>query len=104
VDNVVQANELALLADDPAAVNQVYNVAFGERTTLNELFAFLREDLAEFDPEIGSINAVNAPARPGDIPHSLASIAKAGKLLGYAPEFSVRQGLKLTAEWYFKNL
>ena len=104
VDNVIQANLLALLADRPEAVNQVYNVACGERTTLNELFAYLREDLSEFDAEIGSIEAKYGPNRAGDIPHSLASIDKAKTLLGYAPEFSVKQGLKAATKWYFENL
>lgn len=104
VDNVVQANELALLAKDPAAVNQVYNVAYGERTTLNELFAYLREDLSAFDAEIAKVEATHGPIRAGDIPHSLASIDKAKSLLGYAPEFDVRRGLKAAAKWYFENL
>ncbi|MBQ9777163.1 MAG: SDR family oxidoreductase [Lentisphaeria bacterium] len=104
VDNVVQANQLALLADTPEAVNQVYNVAFGERTTLKELFTCLRDNLAQFDPEIGKIEAQYGPNRVGDIPHSLASIDKAASLLGYAPEFSVRDGLKQATKWYFDNL
>ena len=104
IDNVIQANELALLAEAPEAVNQVYNVAFGERTTLNELFRFLRENLSEFDPEIAKIEAMHGPNRIGDIPHSLACIDKARRLLGYAPEFSLRQGLKLASRWYFENL
>ena len=104
VDNVVQANQLALLADRTEAVNQVYNVAFGERTTLNELFAYLRDDLSEFDAEIGKVEAKHGPVRAGDIPHSLACIDKAKTLLGYAPEFSVKQGLKAATRWYFENL
>ena len=104
VDNVVQANQLALLAETPEAVNQVYNVAFGERTTLKELFTCLRDNLAQFDPEIGKIEAQYGPNRVGDIPHSLASIDKAASLLGYAPEFSVRDGLKQATKWYFDNL
>lgn len=104
IDNVVQANQLALLADKPEAVNQVYNIAFGEKTTLNELFACLRMELAEFDPEIAKIEAKHGPVRVGDIPHSLASIEKAKKLLGYAPEFSVKQGLNAAARWYHENL
>ena len=104
VDNVVQANELALLAEKPEALNQVYNVAFGERTTLNELFAYLKENLAEFDPAIGEVAPQYGPNRAGDIPHSLASIEKARTLLGYAPEYSVRAGLKQAARWYFENL
>jgi len=104
VDNVIQANELALLAEDPEAVNQVYNVACGERTTLNELFACLRENLSVFDPAIAEVEAQYGPNRAGDIPHSLACIDKAKKLLGYAPEFSVRAGLKEASEWYFRHL
>ena len=104
VDNVVQANLLALTAEDPAAVNQVYNVAFGERTTLNDLFAYLREDLSVFDPEIAKVEAEYGPARTGDIPHSLASIEKAKQLLGYAPRFSVKDGLKKATEWYFRDM
>lgn len=104
IDNVIQANQLALLADKPDAVNTVYNVAFGERTTLNELFTSLRENLARFDPEIARVEVKYGPTRAGDIPHSLASIEKAQKLLGYAPEFSVKRGIKVAAEWYFNNL
>ena len=104
IDNVIQANQLALLADKPDAVNTVYNVAFGERTTLNELFTSLRENLARFDPEIARVEVKYGPTRAGDIPHSLASIEKAQKLLGYAPEFSVKRGIKVAAEWYFNHL
>ena len=104
VDNVLQANELALLAEKPEALNTVYNVAFGERTTLNELFACLKEYLAEFDPAVAEVAAEYGPNRAGDIPHSLASIEKARTLLGYQPEFSVKAGLKAAAEWYYKNL
>lgn len=104
VDNVIQANQLAALAEKPEAVNQVYNVAFGERTALNELFGYLRENLAKFDPEIAKIEAKYGPNRAGDIPHSLACIDKAKTLLGYAPEFSVKRGLQAATEWYFRNL
>ena len=104
IDNVIQANQLAMLADKPEAVNHVYNVAFGERTTLNELFSFLREDLSKFDPEIAKVEAKYGPNRAGDIPHSLACIDKARTLLGYAPEFSVKQGLEATTKWYFEHL
>ena len=104
IDNVVQANLLALTAENPDSLNQVYNVAFGERTTLNELFEYLRADLAEFDPEIGKVDAQYGPNRIGDIPHSLACIDKARTLLGYAPEFNVKAGLKAAARWYFDNL
>ena len=104
IDNVIQANLLALAADVPEAVNQVYNVACGERTTLTELFTCLRDELAQFDPEIGKIESQYGPGRIGDIPHSLASVDKAERLLNYVPEVSVRNGLKLAAKWYFENL
>ncbi len=104
IDNVIQANQLALLAYNPEAVNQVYNVAFGERTTLNELFAYLREYLSEYDPAITAVKPEYGPNRAGDIPHSLACIDKARAMLGYEPEFSVKSGLKIAVEWYFKNL
>ena len=104
VDNVVQANLLALTVENSAAINQVYNVAFGERTTLNELFAYLKEDLSVLDPEIAKVEAKFGPNRAGDIPHSLACIEKAKQLLGYAPQFSVKQGLQQATKWYFENL
>ena len=104
IDNVVQANLLALRTTDPAALNQIYNVACGERTTLNQLFGYLRENLTPFDPAVAEIEPVHGPERPGDIPHSLASIEKARRLLGYRPEWNVRAGLAQTAGWYFQNL
>lgn len=104
IDNVIQANQLAILADKPEAVNQVYNVAFGERTTLNELFSYLRDSLCKFDPEIASVAPVYGPNRAGDIPHSLASIEKARSLLGYCPQYSVKQGIENAASWYFHYL
>ena len=104
IANVVQANQLAALADKPGAVNTVYNVAFGERTDLNELFATLRENLAAFDPAIAKVQATYGPERVGDVPHSLACIDKARTLLGYDPQFSTKQGLKAATEWYWENL
>jgi len=104
VDNVIQANELAATTDDPAALNQVYNVACGESITLNELFDAIRAELGAFDGAIRTIEAIHGPFRQGDIPHSLASIAKASRLLGYAPEFNVKDGLKAAAKWYYDHL
>ncbi len=104
VDNVVQMNLLALETRDPAAENQVYNTAFGERTTLNELFACLKEILSAFDPAIADVPAVHGPNRLGDIPHSLASIDKAKKLLDYTPTHSLRDGLREACAWYRENL
>lgn len=104
VDNCVQANQLALLAEAPEALNQVYNIALGERTTLNELVSYLKENLSRFDAEIAGIEPTHGPCRAGDIPHSLADIGKAQRLLGYRPQFRVRQGIAEAAEWYFRHL
>lgn len=103
IDNVIQMNELAMLSDHPEAINTVYNTAFGERTTLNELVHSLKEFLAEFDPEIATVPIVYGENRVGDIPHSLASIEKAKRLLNYAPKFSMREGLKETVKWYWET-
>ena len=104
VENVVLANQLALLAEAPEAVNQVYNIASGERMTLNELFSCLRDNLTALDGEIGRVNPVYGPVRAGDIPHSQACIEKARERLGYAPVFDVRSGLREATKWYFENL
>ena len=104
IDNVVQMNLLALDTTNPEAENQVYNTAFGERTTLNELVANLKEFLSEFDSAIAEVPVVHGPNRVGDIPHSLACIDKAKTLLGYAPQFSMRDGLKAAVKWYWENL
>lgn len=100
VDNAVQANILAATAEDPDAVNKVYNVAFGERTSLNELFAIIQGSLAENDTAIGNFEAIYGPERKGDVRHSLADISKARTLLGYDPAFSVRDGMKQTVQWF----
>ena len=104
IANVIQANLLVMETEHPDALNQVYNVAFGERTTLTELFTALRNCLAEFDPEISSVEVKYGPERAGDIPHSLASLKKIKTLLGYEPEFDVQRGLQASAEWYFNHL
>ncbi len=104
VDNVVQANHLAALAEDSQAVNQVYNVAQSERTTLNQLFDLIRSLIGAFDSKALDITPVYGPNRAGDIPHSLASIEKAKKLLGYSPTHNVRQGMTEAIEWYRANL
>lgn len=101
IDDVLQANFLALTA--PQA-NFVCNVAGGGRTTLNELFAILRRELAVFVPAIADVDPCYGAPRKGDIPHSLADIGKARDMLGYEPEHSVASGLHLTARWYFEHL
>ena len=101
IDNVVQMNLLALTTTNPEAVNQVYNTAFGERTTLNQLVEYLKKFLAEQDAEIREVPVIHGPNRLGDIPHSLASIEKARTLLGYNPQYSMEEGLKEAVKWYF---
>lgn len=104
IDNVLQINELAMLTDNPDAINTVYNTAVGDRTTLNDLVKYLKKYLSDFNPEIANIEAVHGPNRIGDIPHSLASIEKAKKLLGYQPSHNIEQGLKEAVKWYWENL
>ena len=104
IDNVVQMNEKAMLTENSEAVNQVYNTAVGDRTTLNSLVEYLKEFLSEFDGEIKNIEVVHGPNRAGDIPHSLASVEKAKELLGYEPTHDIRTGLKEAVGWYWENL
>ena len=104
IDNVIQMNMLAMTTNTPKAINQIYNTAFGERTTLNQLVEYLREYLGAKDEEILNIQATHGPNRAGDIPHSLACIDKAKNLLGYNPKFSMRDGLREAVEWYWSNL
>ena len=104
IDNVVQMNELAMLTNNPEAVNTVYNTAVGDRTTLNDLVNYLKEYLSEFDGEISDVEVIHGPNRLGDIPHSLASIDKAQKLLGYKPSHKIGEGLKEAVKWYWDNL
>lgn len=104
IDNVIQANILALETQNSDAVNQIYNVAFGERTTLNQLVGYLKQDLTEYDADIANVEVKHGPNRAGDIPHSLASIDKAKSLLGYSPEYNLENGLKEAVKWYWQNL
>ena len=104
IDNVIKMNELALTTQNPLAINTVYNTAYGDRTTLNEMVSYLKEFLSEFDSSIKNTTIVYGPNRAGDIPHSLASIDKAKKLLNYNPEFSFKDGLKEAVKWYWDNL
>jgi len=104
IDNVIQMNLLAMESVNPEAVNTVYNTAYGERTTLNQLVGYLKEYLSELDPEIAKVEILHGPNRAGDIPHSLANIDKACNLLGYDPQFSMKQGLKEAVKWYWENL
>jgi UDP-N-acetylglucosamine 4-epimerase len=103
IANVVQANLLAATCPNPAAVNQAYNIAVGERTTLNELFQLLQAGLRRRDPALPEQKPVYLEFRPGDVRHSLADIAKARSLLGYEPVERVRAGLELALEWYCRQ-
>jgi UDP-N-acetylglucosamine/UDP-N-acetylgalactosamine 4-epimerase len=104
IDNVIQANLLSLVTTNPKAINTVYNVAFGDRNTLNDLMRYLKEYLSSFDPKIASVAVINGPNRVGDIPHSHASVQKAKVLLNYNPQFSLQKGLKEAVKWYWENL
>jgi len=104
IDNALQANHLAAIVTDSSALNEVYNVACGERTSLNDLFKLIRNSAARFNKDIAEINPEYGAFRAGDIPHSLASIEKARTKLGYNPTHTVGQGLGEAVEWYWNNL
>jgi len=104
VANVVQANLLAATADHPDLGCQVFNVAFGDRTTLNELFYAIREGLFEGDSTLCDVQPMYREFRPGDIKHSQADIGEARRLLGYEPTHDIRAGLREALAWYVANL
>jgi len=104
IDNVIQANLLSLATTNRAAINTVYNVAYGDRNTLTDLITLLKEYLSEFDKDILNIKITYGPNREGDIPHSHASIDKAKSLLNYNPQFSLQEGLKKSLGWYWGQL
>lgn len=103
IDNVIHMNELALITSNPQAINQIYNTACGERTTINQLASFIKGILIRYNPEIGNINPIHGPNRTGDIPHSLASIEKAKIYLDYVPRYSFYKGLEETIIWYWNK-
>ncbi|MPQ46448.1 NAD-dependent epimerase/dehydratase family protein [Marinifilum sp. N1E240] len=124
IDNVIQANQLAAITPtdlirDKAqlyyqkhsvdsrtdeTLSEVFNVAFGERTDIQELIDVLKRNLSTFDSDIANVEIIHGPTRAGDIPHSLASIEKGRTLLGYDPKFSIKEGIQEATEWYWKNL
>ncbi len=104
IANTVQANILAACASEPEARGKVYNVAVSDRTTLNELFYAIRDEVARHNPKAANVEPEYGPFRPGDVRHSQADISRAKKLLGYAPQIRVPQGLRLSGDWYAKNL
>ena len=103
IDNCVQANLLAATVEAAAATNQVYNVAFGARTTLNALYHLIKERVIPFSPSARDANPQYRDFRAGDVRHSLADISKAEKYLGFHPQYSVEQGLDKAAAWYVNN-
>ncbi|PWL28776.1 MAG: LPS biosynthesis protein WbpP [Fluviicola sp. XM-24bin1] len=104
IDNVLQMNHLAATTSNKDAIGQVFNTAVGDRSTLNELVGHLKEMLSEFDAEIANIEPNHGPERAGDIPHSLASVEKAKKLLGYEPSHNLELGLREAIAWYWDAL
>jgi len=104
IDNTVQANILSALTDNPDAVDQVYNVALNDRTSLNELFNTIRDELVERIPDLKIPDPEYRDFRAGDVRHSLADISKAKNLLGYEPKYKIGQGLKLSMDWYVKDI
>ena len=126
IENVIQANQLAainptevlkerrleycnsqkLTAQNSSlkAFSEVFNIAYGQRTTLNELAQILKENLSKFDPSIKNIKFKYGKVRDGDVPHSLASIEKGKTILGYQPVYSVKRGLEEACGWYWENL
>ncbi len=114
IDNVVHANECAATTNKGEILNlvrpnqnylaEIFNVAYGERTSLNELFFALRENLSKYDNKINALNPNYREPRDGDVPHSLASIKKAREVIGYSPEFDINSGLKIACKWYWENM
>mgnify|MGYP003635570572 FL=1 len=104
IENVIQMNINAITTDNQEALNTVYNVAYGERTTLIELAALLKKHLSKFDSAISNIDIKHREHRMGDIPHSLASIEKAKPLLNYNPKFDIDSGLEKAINWYWEHL
>jgi UDP-N-acetylglucosamine 4-epimerase len=104
IDNVIQMNELAMTTQNPEAINTVFNTAYGDRNTLNDLVGYLKVFLSVYNPKIADVAIEYGPNRAGDIPHSLASIDKARTLLGYHPQFSLQVGLQEAVAWYWENL
>lgn len=103
IDDVIQMNLLALTTNNKKSLNTVYNTAYGESTTLIELVKYMKSYLSEYDPAIKSIELKHKSIRVGDVPHSLASIEKATRLLNYKPQFSIREGLQESIKWYWEN-
>lgn len=100
IDNVIQMNHLAATTTNKDAIGQVFNTAVGERTTLLQLTELLKKNLSVFDSKIAAVEIKFGPQLIGDIPHSLASIEKARKLLNYQATDNLEEGLRKTINWY----
>ena len=103
IDNVIRMNFLVLTTKSEVALNQIYNTAVGDRTTLVQLVHSLKKYLSKFDPAIANVKEIYGPNRLGDIPHSQTSIDKAVKLLNYKPSHGFESGLKNAVDWYWES-
>ena len=103
IDNVLQMNHLAMTAKNPDAINQVYNTAVGDQISIREMAEAIKKGLTIFQKEVDRIPILYGPKRLGDIPHSMADIGKAKKLLNYNPTHSFKEGLEASLEWYFNK-
>ncbi|MEM7163286.1 MAG: SDR family oxidoreductase [Bacteroidota bacterium] len=104
IANVLQANEKAALAESNVAMGEIYNVACGQKCTVNELLEILKSELTQFDSEIAEVEIIYGPERPGDVKHSLADISKAKNNLDYRPNFDLKKGIKKAIHWYWQSL
>ncbi len=104
IENVIQINHLAATTTNKEAVNQVYNVACGDRTSLNDVIKVIKGSLTEFDPAIADVDIMYGPERAGDVRDSLADISKAKNLLGYRPTHTFQQGIIEAIAWYRDSL
>lgn len=104
IDNVIHANHIAAVSTNAAALGEVFNIAYGVSTNLNELVHLLKTMLSDFDAEIGRVEVTYGPERVGDVRHSLASIAKAQTMLGYKPQHDIATGLRKAIHWYWQSL
>lgn len=103
IDNVLQMNHLAATTENPEAIGQIFNTAVGDRSDLNLLIHHLKTFLSQYDAAILEVEAIHGPARQGDIPHSLASVDKAKRILGYVPSHNLETGLKEAVQWYWER-
>jgi len=116
IENTVQANLLAATAYDSlnqprpesiggiSPLNQIYNIAVGESTSLNDLCAQIQSSLRLMSPQLQAVQTIHRDFRAGDVQHSLADISKAQQLLGYTPTHNIRQGLEMAMPWYLRRI